>query len=171
MPYLHLRFSPVGPHPARHEPRPHQGSYVRTVEKFAPPVRTSPSQATSSSDSPGETDADFEATLAMCALGELRRLLSFKYSRRAGTPAAAMAGQVDEAVKDELLIAQRALLDEQRRAFNRPVGRTIDVLFERPGPPTPVKWAAAVPIFRLSMPMTLQPGRPDRARPHRGGHM
>ena len=59
---------------------------------------------------------------------------SFKYSRRPGTPAAAMAGQVDEAVKDERLGHLQALLETQQRAFNTGlVGRTVDVLFEKRG--------------------------------------
>ena len=59
---------------------------------------------------------------------------SFKYSRRPGTPASAMPGQADEAVKDERLARLNALLDEQARAFNAAqVGKVLPVLFERPG--------------------------------------
>ncbi len=59
---------------------------------------------------------------------------SFKYSRRPGTPAAAMPGQVDEAVKDERLARLNALLDEQARAFNASqVGEILPVVFERAG--------------------------------------
>ena len=59
---------------------------------------------------------------------------SFKYSRRPGTPASAMAGQVDEAVKTERLHRLQALLETQQRAFNAArIGQTLPVLFERPG--------------------------------------
>jgi tRNA-2-methylthio-N6-dimethylallyladenosine synthase len=59
---------------------------------------------------------------------------SFKYSRRPGTPAAAMAGQVDEAAKRDRLARLQALLEAQQRAFNADlVGRTLPVLFEKPG--------------------------------------
>ena len=59
---------------------------------------------------------------------------SFKYSRRPGTPASAMPGQVAEEVKDERLARLNALLDEQARAFNASqVGKVLPVLFERPG--------------------------------------
>jgi tRNA-2-methylthio-N6-dimethylallyladenosine synthase len=45
-----------------------------------------------------------------------------------------MPGQVDEAVKEERLARLQALLAEQQRAFNAAqVGKTLPVLFERPG--------------------------------------
>jgi tRNA-2-methylthio-N6-dimethylallyladenosine synthase len=59
---------------------------------------------------------------------------SFKYSRRPGTPGAAMADQVPEAVKSARLHALQALLGEQARAFNASkVGQTVPVLFAEPG--------------------------------------
>jgi tRNA-2-methylthio-N6-dimethylallyladenosine synthase len=59
---------------------------------------------------------------------------SFKYSKRPGTPAAAMPGQVDETVKTERLLRLQALLGAQQRAFNaRQTGRLTPVLFEKPG--------------------------------------
>jgi tRNA-2-methylthio-N6-dimethylallyladenosine synthase len=83
---------------------------------------------------PGESDKDFEATLQLVRDARYAAAFSFKYSRRPGTPAAALPGQVDEAVKAERLEALNVLLDEQQRAFNAAqVGRTLDVLFEKPG--------------------------------------
>ena len=59
---------------------------------------------------------------------------SFKYSRRPGTPGAAMPRQVAEAEKSERLQRLQALLGEQQAAFNAAcVGRTLPVLFEKPG--------------------------------------
>jgi tRNA-2-methylthio-N6-dimethylallyladenosine synthase len=59
---------------------------------------------------------------------------SFKYSRRPGTPASALPGQVDETVKEERLARLQALLAEQQRAFNaEQAGRTLPVLFDKPG--------------------------------------
>ena len=83
---------------------------------------------------PGERDADFEATLDLVRAVGYASAFSFKYSRRPGTPGAAMAGQVNEAVKDERLQRLQALLAEQQTAFNRGiVGRTVPVLFEKSG--------------------------------------
>jgi tRNA-2-methylthio-N6-dimethylallyladenosine synthase len=83
---------------------------------------------------PGERDSDFEATLQLVRDVNYASAFTFKYSRRPGTPAAAMPGQVAEEVKDERLARLNALLDEQARAFNQSqVGRILPVLFERPG--------------------------------------
>src|SRR5208282_4802997 len=58
----------------------------------------------------------------------------FKYSPRPGTPGAEMDGQVDEDVKSDRLRRLQDLIDRSQAAFNRRcVGRTLDVLFERPG--------------------------------------
>lgn len=83
---------------------------------------------------PGETDADFEATMALVRTVRFAASFSFKYSPRPGTPAADRNDQVDEAVKSERLAALQALLDEQRRDFNAAtVGQELDVLFEKRG--------------------------------------
>jgi tRNA-2-methylthio-N6-dimethylallyladenosine synthase len=59
---------------------------------------------------------------------------SFKYSKRPGTPAAALPDQVPEAVKAERLAALQALLVEQQRQFNAAaLGRETTVLFEKRG--------------------------------------
>ena len=83
---------------------------------------------------PGERDADFEATLSLVREVGHAAAFSFKYSRRPGTPAAALPGQVAEEVKDERLARLNALLDEQQKAFNAAqVGKVLPVLFEKPG--------------------------------------
>jgi len=83
---------------------------------------------------PGETEVDFEATLALVRTVGYAQAYSFKYSRRPGTPAAAMADQVPEEVKSDRLARLQALLDEQQRAFNRAsVGNVVPVLFDRRG--------------------------------------
>ncbi|GLK81613.1 tRNA (N6-isopentenyl adenosine(37)-C2)-methylthiotransferase MiaB [Methylopila turkensis] len=83
---------------------------------------------------PGETDADFEATLAIAREAGYASAFTFKYSPRPGTPAADMDGQVPEPVKDERLRRLQALIAAQQAAFARSlVGRRIDVLLDRPG--------------------------------------
>ena len=51
---------------------------------------------------PGETEADFEATLEMVARVQYDNVFAFRYSRRPGTPAAEMADQIaeDEKARD-----------------------------------------------------------------------
>ncbi len=78
---------------------------------------------------PGETDADFEATMQLVRDTGYAIAYSFKYSPRPGTPAAEMAGQVPEAVKDARLQTLQALLRAQQTAFNQAqTGRTLPVI-------------------------------------------
>jgi tRNA-2-methylthio-N6-dimethylallyladenosine synthase len=135
MPYLHLPVQAGSDRVLRAMNRAHTAeSYVRLIER----IRAARPDIALSGDFivgfPGESDADFEATLQLVRKVGYAGAYSFKYSRRPGTPAAAMPGQVPEAVKEARLATLQTLLDEQARAFNRgQVGRTLAVLFERKG--------------------------------------
>ena len=84
--------------------------------------------------SPGETEEDFAATLAIVGEVGYAGAFSFKYSPRPGTPAAERADQVDETMKVERLARLQAEIDRHQAAFNEScVGRTFEVLFEKPG--------------------------------------
>ncbi|HIJ61081.1 MAG TPA: tRNA (N6-isopentenyl adenosine(37)-C2)-methylthiotransferase MiaB [Rhodospirillaceae bacterium] len=83
---------------------------------------------------PGETDRDYQATLALIDDIGFAQAYSFKYSPRPGTPAAGMEGQVPEQVKEERLAGLQRLVAGQAMAFNRAcVGRRFPVLLDRPG--------------------------------------
>lgn len=83
---------------------------------------------------PGETDADFEATLDLVRKARFAHAYSFKYSPRPGTPAAKLGEQVTERVKAERLTRLQVEIESQMTAFNQTtVGRTVPVLFERSG--------------------------------------
>jgi tRNA-2-methylthio-N6-dimethylallyladenosine synthase len=83
---------------------------------------------------PGETEADFAATLSLVEEIGFSGAFSFKYSPRPGTPGAEMDEQVDEAAKSERLQRLQQAIDHSQANFNRGcVGRTVSVLFERPG--------------------------------------
>jgi len=83
---------------------------------------------------PGETDADFEATLDLIRHVGFAQSFSFKFSPRPGTPAAESDKQVPEAVKEARLHRLQELLNEQQRAFNGGcVNRSVPVLFEKAG--------------------------------------
>jgi tRNA-2-methylthio-N6-dimethylallyladenosine synthase len=78
---------------------------------------------------PGETDADFAATMALVRETGFALAYSFNYSPRPGTPAAALP-QVPAAVKDARLYELQAELRRQQDAFNAAtVGLTTPVLF------------------------------------------
>jgi tRNA-2-methylthio-N6-dimethylallyladenosine synthase len=83
---------------------------------------------------PGESDADFEETLALIREVDFASTFSFKYSPRPGTPGAEREDQIDDEIMRERLAVLQALVESQRQAFNAAtVGRTVDVLFEKPG--------------------------------------
>jgi tRNA-2-methylthio-N6-dimethylallyladenosine synthase len=83
---------------------------------------------------PGEIDADFDDTMRLVEQVGFASAYSFRYSRRPGTPGAAMGDQLPEAVKVARLSALQALLGQQARAFNiSKAGTTVPVLFAEPG--------------------------------------
>ena len=83
---------------------------------------------------PGESEADFAATLALVADVGFAQAYSFKFSARPGTPASVLPGQLSEEVKNERLVRlQAAVAAEQRRFNETTVGTLQEVLLERPG--------------------------------------
>jgi tRNA-2-methylthio-N6-dimethylallyladenosine synthase len=83
---------------------------------------------------PGESDADFDDTMRLVDEVGFASAFSFKYSRRPGTPGAAMTDQIAESVKVARLAALQALLGRQAHAFNvSKVGATVPVLFAETG--------------------------------------
>ncbi|MBB3973208.1 tRNA (N6-isopentenyl adenosine(37)-C2)-methylthiotransferase MiaB [Hansschlegelia beijingensis] len=135
MPYLHLPVQSGSDRILAAMNRKHTAAdYLRLVER----IRAARPDLALSGDFivgfPGETDADFEATLAIAREAAYASAFTFKYSPRPGTPAADRAGQVDEGLKTERLLRLQALITEQQAAFARSlVGRRIDVLLDRPG--------------------------------------
>ena len=83
---------------------------------------------------PGETDADFEATLALVREVGFASAFAFKYSPRPGTPAAEAERSGRRARQGGAAGAPARLLESQRQAFNRAtVGRRFGVVFDKPG--------------------------------------
>lgn len=78
---------------------------------------------------PGETDADFEQTLHVVREARFANAFTFQYSKRPGTPAATMDGQIPKAVVQERYGRLVALQDDISWDENKKqVGRTLDVL-------------------------------------------
>ncbi len=135
MPYLHLPVQSGSDHILAAMNRRHTAAdYLRIIERLR---RVRPDLALSSDfivGFPGESDADFAATLKLVNEVGYAQAYSFKYSPRPGTPAAVEADQVAEAVKAERLAGLQQLLGAQAAAFNATcVGRDMAVLLERPG--------------------------------------
>jgi len=135
MPYLHLPVQSGSDRVLLAMNRGHTAqTYLRLIER----IRAARPDIAISGDFivgfPGESEAEFEATLQLIGEVGYASTFAFKYSARPGTPAAGMDGQVAEDVKSDRLARLLALLDTQQRAFNAAqVGRTLPVLFERPG--------------------------------------
>ena len=80
---------------------------------------------------PGETEAAFANTLHLVEAMPVAYLHVFPFSRRPGTPAAAMSGQVPEGEKKRRTRILRLLAEEKRRAFaTRFIGEPLTVLVE-----------------------------------------
>jgi tRNA-2-methylthio-N6-dimethylallyladenosine synthase len=135
MPFLHLPVQSGSDRILKAMNRSHsRDSYMRILDR----VRTVRPDIAFSGDFivgfPGESDADFEDTLSLVREVGHAQAYSFKYSPRPGTPAADMDDQIPMEVMDERLQRLQAQIVADQTAFNdRTVGRTTDVLLERPG--------------------------------------
>ncbi|WP_340159550.1 tRNA (N6-isopentenyl adenosine(37)-C2)-methylthiotransferase MiaB [uncultured Hoeflea sp.] len=135
MPYLHLPVQAGSDRILKAMNRRHTAAeYIRLVDR----IRAARPDIALSGDFivgfPGETDEDFEDTMRLVREVNYASAFTFKYSIRPGTPGADMDNQVDEAVKAERLARLQDLINQQTRAFGRDcVGKTVDLLLEKPG--------------------------------------
>lgn len=135
MPYLHLPVQSGSDKILKMMNRRHTaGQYLEVIAK----LRDANPELRFSSDFivgfPSETDEDFEATLKIVNEVKFIQAFSFKYSRRAGTPAALMPNQVEEKVKKERLDVLQDLLFSYQLKFNKEsVGKVMPVLFDMKG--------------------------------------
>ena len=135
MPFLHLPVQSGSDAVLRAMNRSHSAeSYLRLLDR----VRAARPDIALSGDFivgfPGESEADFAATLRLIDAVGYAQAFSFKYSPRPGTPAATMAGQVPPAVMDERLQRLQTALQQHSLGFNRSsVGKRCEVLIERKG--------------------------------------
>ncbi len=91
---------------------------------------------------PGETDADFEATMDLIADVGFDQSFSFIYSPRPGTPAASYPGQVPDAVKHRRLEILQARVNAQAGAISRSmVGSVQRVVVAGPSKKDPLQLA------------------------------
>ena len=134
MPYLHLPVQSGSDRILKRMNRSHtRDSYLRLIER----IRAARPDILISGDFivgfPEETEEDFRDTLDLVEQVKYGQCYSFKYSTRPGTPAAERA-QVDDAEASERLQRLQALLSHQQRELqDAMVGRTVGVLFEKPG--------------------------------------
>ncbi|WP_442916033.1 tRNA (N6-isopentenyl adenosine(37)-C2)-methylthiotransferase MiaB [Lichenihabitans sp. Uapishka_5] len=135
MPFLHLPVQSGSDRILQAMNRRHRADHYRDLVRR---IRAARPDIALSSDFivgfPGETEADFQATLDLVADVTFASTFFFQYSPRHGTPGAALPDQVEETVKRDRLARLGALVEAQRHAFNAAtVGRTVPVLFEKAG--------------------------------------
>ncbi len=134
MPYLHLPVQSGSDRILKAMNRKHSAeAYLRLIDR----IRAARPDILLSSDFivgfPGETDQDFEDTLALIRRVNYGMAYSFKYSARPGTPAAEKP-EIDAAVADARLQILQALITEQQRGQQEAmVGREVGVLYEKAG--------------------------------------
>ncbi len=89
---------------------------------------------------PGETEEDFEQTLSLVREVEFDQAYIFKYSKRRDTPAADLAGQVPQAMKEERNERLLQLVNEIARCrYETLVGRKAQILVEGPSRKNPLR--------------------------------
>ena len=135
MPYLHLPVQSGSDRILKAMNRRHnRDDYIRVIDKLK---EANPAIGLSSDfivGFPGESDADFQATLDLVNYVKYIQAFSFKYSRRPGTPAAVYENQIEEKVKKERLeILQNLLFSYQLRFNTESIGKTMPVLFDMKG--------------------------------------
>ncbi len=134
MPYMHLPVQSGSDRILKAMNRKHTAEdYLRLIDR----IRAARPDILLTSDFivgfPGETDEDFEATMALIERVNYGMAYSFKYSARPGTPAAEKP-EVDSAVADARLQRLQALLSKQQKAAQEAmVGRDVTVLYEKKG--------------------------------------
>jgi tRNA-2-methylthio-N6-dimethylallyladenosine synthase len=133
MPYLHLPVQSGSDAVLEAMNRQHgHDDYRRLVERirgFRPDIALTSDFIVGF---PGESDADFEATLKLVRDIGYATAFSFKYSKRPGTPASTMRKQIPEDVKAARLDALQKLLLAQQYAFDdSKIGQVLPVLFEK----------------------------------------
>jgi tRNA-2-methylthio-N6-dimethylallyladenosine synthase len=135
MPYLHLPVQSGSDRILEAMNRGHdRDHYRRLIDR----LRTIRADLALSSDFivgfPGESDADFDDTMRLVDEIGFASAYTFKYSRRPGTPGAALGDQLAEDVKTARLTALQSLLGKQQRDFNASkVGSVMPVLFAEAG--------------------------------------
>ena len=134
MPYLHLPVQSGSDRILKAMNRKHDAeSYLRLVER----IRAARPDLLLSGDFivgfPGESEADFEATLDLVRAVNYGQAYSFKYSARPGTPAAEREEVPEETKAERLARLQELLTAQQQAAQARMVGQEVSVLFERVG--------------------------------------
>jgi len=99
---------------------------------------------------PGETEEDFQATVDVVEKLEFDNAFVFRYSKRKDTPAADMAGQIEEKVKEERNQRLLEVVDRFAKAKNAAIVGTVqEVLCEGPSKNNPNTLSGRTPQNKI----------------------
>ena len=134
MPYLHLPVQSGSDRILKAMNRKHTSKSYKQIIKSLRSIR---SDLLLSGDFivgfPGETDLDFQETLDLVREVKFGQAYSFRYSARPGTPAAEKDAVPKEIAVERLHKLQALLTIQQKEVQSNMVGKTLSVLFEKPG--------------------------------------
>jgi tRNA-2-methylthio-N6-dimethylallyladenosine synthase len=135
MPFLHLPVQSGSDRILAAMNRKHKAEdyieLIKTIRKSNPDIALSSDFIIGF---PGETEADFEATLDLIRQVGFASSYYFKYSPRIGTPGAELTDKIPESVMQNRFVRLQDLVEQQRRDFNRSMhGKIIEVLVEKKG--------------------------------------
>ena len=117
---------------------------------------------------PGETDADFQATLEVVEQVRFDQAFTFQYSPRPGTPAAAMTDEVvdPDVVGERYQRLEAMTRQHSREAHQRLVGTVQELLIESPSKTDPSRWSGRTRgnhLVHLPAPSLVDGDLPDFA--------
>lgn len=117
------------------------GGYLRAVEMIREHVPGVAITTDVIAGFPGESEADFEATLRVIEEAAFAAIHPFPYSRRPGTAAALMKNHLPPQLRRQRLERLLAAASAASAAFRSQfLGHTLEVLWEQEDPASPGRW-------------------------------
>ncbi len=130
LPYLDIPFQHASPSVLKNMKRPaHAENTLERIRRWREICPDITLRSTFITGFPGETDADFEATMDLIHRIGFDHSFSFVYSARPGTPASGLPDDTPESVKKQrLAILQERILQQAAQISRRMVGTTQRIL-------------------------------------------
>ncbi len=130
MPHLHMPLQSGSDHILAQMRRSYRTDrYLGIIERVRAAIPASQITTDIIVGFPGESEADFQATLDICTQARFSAAYTYQYSKRPGTPAAAMDGQVSAAVVGERYTRLHSHQEKISHSVNlQAIGKTMQVL-------------------------------------------
>ncbi|MCE5257231.1 MAG: radical SAM protein, partial [Spirochaetaceae bacterium] len=131
-PHVHLSIQSGSDEVLRRMARPYTAQKLRSAAAALRSVRDDPFMAADIiTGFPGETEAEFAKTLALCTELDLAWIHAFPFSPRPGTSAYSMRPQIPQRLAGERVDKLMAIAEEGKRRYaSRWFGKTCDLILE-----------------------------------------